>query len=77
MGNKPAPLNFRRMFIIVTVSCRTHVKRLYACAQIRYVCFSNYRLWIKYSGESRDVTGVICAKNRLQHVQNYRYRNII
>ena len=57
-------------------SCRTCVNRLYACTQIQYLCFSNYRIWVKYSGESCDVTDVICAKNRLQHVQSYRYRNI-
>jgi len=38
------------MFIIVIVSCRTPVKRLCACAQIHYLCFSNYRIWVKYSG---------------------------
>ena len=65
------------MFIIVIVSCRTRVKKLYACAQIHYLCFSNnYRIWVKYSGDSRDVTDVICAKNILQHVQSYRYCNI-
>jgi len=31
-------LNFRPMFIIVIVSCHTCVKRLYACAQIHYLC---------------------------------------
>ena len=58
------PLNFRHMFIIVIVSCRTSVKRLYACAHIHYLCFSNYRIWVKYSGESRDVTvtDVNCTK---------------
>ena len=30
----------------------THVKRLYACSQIRYLCFSNYRIRVKYSRES-------------------------
>jgi len=53
------PPNFRPMFI---VSCCTRVKRLYACAQIHYLCFNNYRIWVKYTGESRDVTDVICAK---------------
>jgi len=68
------PPNFRPMFI---VSCRTRVKRLDACAQIHYLCVRNYRMRVKYSGESRDVTGVICAKNRLlQYVQSYRCRNI-
>jgi len=68
------PPNFRPMFI---VSCPTRVKRLYACAHIHYLCFSNYRMRVKYSGESRDVTVVICAKNRLlQYVQSYRCRNI-
>jgi len=61
------------MFI---VSCHTHVKRLYACTQIHYLCFSNYRIRVKYSAESRDITDVICAKNRLQYVQTYRYHNI-
>jgi len=79
-GDPVRRLNFRPMFIIGIVSCRTRVKRLYACAQIHYLCFSSYRIWVKYSGESRDITGkdtgVICAKNRLQHVQSYRYRNI-
>ena len=28
------------------------MKRLYACAQIRHLCFSNYRIRVKYSGES-------------------------
>ena len=32
------------------------------------LCFSNYRIRVKYSAESRDVTDVICAKNRLQYV---------
>jgi len=67
------PPNFRPMFI---VSCRTRVKRLYACAQIHYLCFSNYRIRVEYSAESRDVTDVICAKDRLQYVHSYRYRNI-
>ena len=53
------PPNFRPMFI---VSCRTRVKRIYACGQIHYWCFSNYRIRIKYSAESRDVADVICAK---------------
>ena len=61
------------MFI---VSCRTRVKRLYACAQIHYLWFSNYGTQVKYSAESRDVTNVICAKNRLQYVHSYRHRNI-
>ena len=61
---------FWPMFI---VSCRTRVKRLYACAQIHYLCFSNYRIRVKYSAESREVTDVICAKNR---PLPYRYRNI-
>jgi len=75
LDEDPAPhVNCRPMFIIV--SCRTRVKRLYACAQIHYLCFSNYRIRVKYSGESRDVTDVICAKNRLQYVQSYRCRNI-
>jgi len=26
------------------------VKRLYACAQIHYLCFSTYRIWVKYLG---------------------------
>jgi len=73
-GDPARPLNFRRMFIIVIVPCRTRVKRLYA--QIHYLCFSNYQIWVKDSVESHDVTDVICAKNRLQHVQSYRYRNI-
>ena len=47
------------MFI---VSCRTRVKRLYACAQIHHLCFSSYRIRVKYSVESRDVIDVICAK---------------
>jgi len=38
--------------------CHTHVKRLYACAQIHYLCFGNYRIQVKYSGESRDITTV-------------------
>jgi len=67
-GDPARPLYFRSMFIIVIVSCRTLVKRLYACAQIHYLCFSNYRIWVKYSGEFRDVTDVICAKNRLQQI---------
>jgi len=54
-GDPALPLNFRAMFIIVIVSCRTRVKRLYACAQIHYLCFSNYRIWVKYFGESCDV----------------------
>jgi len=53
------PPNFRPMFI---VSCRTRVKRLYACAQIHYLCFSNYRIRVKYCAEFRDVTGIMCAK---------------
>jgi len=61
-GDPARPLNFRPVFIIVIVSCRTRVKRLYACAQIHYLCFNNYRIWVKYTGESRDVTDVICAK---------------
>ena len=49
LDEDPAPhVNCRPMFIIV--SCRTRVKRLYACAQIHYLCFSNYRIWVKYSG---------------------------
>jgi len=36
-GDRSRPLNFRSMFIIVIVYCRTHVKRLYACAQIHYL----------------------------------------
>ena len=64
------PPNFRPVFI---VSCRTRVRRLYACAQIHYLCFSNYRIRVKYSAESREVTDVICAKNR---PLPYRYRNI-
>jgi len=67
------PPNFRPMFI---VSCHTCVKRLYAWAQIHYLCFSNYRIRVKYSVESRDVTDIICAKNRLQYVHSYRHRNI-
>jgi len=47
------------MFVI---SCRTRVKKLYACAQVHYLCFSNYQIPVKYCGESRDVTDVICAK---------------
>ena len=69
-GDPARPLNFRPMFITIIVSRRTRMKRLYACAQIHYLCFSNYRIWIN------DVTDVICAKNRLQHVQSYRYRNV-
>ena len=65
--------NFRPMFI---VSCRIRVKRLCACAQIHYLCFSNYQIRVKYSAESRNVTDIICAKNRLQYVHSYRYRNI-
>jgi len=61
------------MFI---VSCRTRVKRLYACAQIHYLCFSNYRIRVKYSAESHDVIEVICGKNLLQYVRSYLYRNI-
>ena len=57
--------NFQPMFI---VSCRTRVKRLYAFAQIHYLCFSYYGIRVKYSVESHDVTDVICAKNRLQYV---------
>jgi len=34
-GASPSPNFFRPMFI---VSCRTRVKRLYACAQIHYLC---------------------------------------
>jgi len=64
------PPNFRPMFI---VSCRTRVKRLYDCAQIHYLCFSNYRIRVKYSAGSCDVTDVICAKNR---PLPYLYRNI-
>jgi len=45
-GGAPTP-NFRPMFI---VSCRTRVKRLYAYAQIHYLCFSKYRIRVKYSG---------------------------
>ena len=41
-GDFVRPLNFGHMFIIAIVSCRTRVKRLYTCAQIQYVCFSNY-----------------------------------
>jgi len=65
------PPNFRPMFI---VSCCTRLKRqmLYACTQIHYLCFSNYRIRMKYSAKSRDVTDVICAKNRLQYVHSYR-----
>jgi len=44
------------------------VKRLYAFAQIHYLCFSYYGIRVKYSVESHDVTDVICAKNRLQYV---------
>ena len=66
------------MFI---VSCHTRVKRLYACAQIHYLCFGNYQIRVKYSAESRDVTDVICAKNRLQCVQSYGhltyFKNIV
>ena len=59
------------MFI---VSCCTSVKRLYACTQIHYLCFSNYRIRVKYSVESRDVTDIICAKNsRLP----YHYHNVL
>jgi len=47
---------------MIFVSCHTRVKRLYACTQIHYLCFSNYRIQVKYSGESRDVTDIICAK---------------
>ena len=54
-GDLARPLNFGPMLIIVIVCCRTRVKRLYACAQIHYLCFSNYRIRVKYSGESRDV----------------------
>ena len=67
------PPNFESVFI---VSCCTRVKRLDACAQIHYLCFSNYRIRVKYSAESCDVTDVISAKNRLQYVHSYRYRNI-
>jgi len=35
-GDPAHPLNFRPMFIIAIVSCRTRVKRLYTCAQIHY-----------------------------------------
>jgi len=64
------PPNFQLMFI---ASCRTSVKRLYACTQIHYLCFSNYRIRVKYSVEFRDITDVICAKNsRLP----YHYRNV-
>ena len=42
------PLNVWPMFIIVIVSCCTRVKRLYACAESHYLCFSNYRIWVKY-----------------------------
>jgi len=74
LPNKGAePPNFRPMFI---VSCHTRVKRLYACTQIHYLCFSNYRIPVKYSGESRDVTDIICAKNTLQYLQSHRHRNI-
>ena len=61
-GDPARPLNFWPMFIVVIVSCRTRVKRLYACAHIHYLCFSNYRIRDKCSVESRDVTDVICAK---------------
>jgi len=67
------PPNFRPMFI---VSCHTRVKRLYPCAQIHYLCFSNYRIWVKYTVESCDFTDIICAKNRLQYVHSYGYSNI-
>jgi len=54
-----SPPKFRPLFI---VSCRTRAKRLCACAQIHYLCFGNYRIRVKYSAESRDVTDDICAK---------------
>ena len=73
-GDLARPLNFGPMLIIVIVCCRTRVKRLYACAQIHCLCFSNYRIWVKYSGESRDVTDVICAKNRLQPKHLLKHR---
>ena len=66
------PPNFRPMFI---VSCRTCVERLYACAQIHYLCFSNFDfgLNILRNPVTFNVTDVICAKNR---PLPYRYRNI-
>jgi len=63
-------------FLFLGNTCRTRVKRLYACAQIHYLCFSNYRIRVQYSGESREVTDVICAKNRLQYVQSYCCCNV-
>ena len=61
-----APQIFGPCLLFLAVLMSSHVKRLYACTQIHYLCFSNYRIRVKYSAESRDVTDVICAKNRLQ-----------
>jgi len=78
-GDLARPLSFRPMFIIVIVFCRPRVKRLYACYMpaprftICVLVIIEFGLNILGNPVTLLHTDVVCAKNRLQQVQSYRY----